>query len=614
VDPLKEYQARLTRWRQEAEYLEMRHRRTGNLRLIFAVALLAIAAALFRWVPVQFLLTGIFVGIFFSGMIHDRVIKKLGMARQLVGLYERGLDRLSDRWMGKGSGGAEFLKPHHPYAIDLDILGPGSLFEFVNTTQTGAGHSKLAEWLLSGAGQEEIAARRAAIQELRNRFDLREGVAMRTVDHTRHINTNALLAWAARPLKLTGLPMRILGALLALLTYGLLLAGEYKLLLAPFSVLCVFALAYRRRTALAFASMNLRAGELKWLAELLALFENENFQALRLRELQSKWRRENLSAAANLRRLATLADWMDSSDNEIFKLVGGPLLKAQFGFALASWHARHNAKIPDWLLALGEMEALCSLAGYAGEHPEDVFPDLVFDSASPSIAAQGLAHPLVAESRGVRNDLLLDSSQPLHVVSGSNMSGKSTWLRAIGTNLVLALAGAPVRARAFRMTPLQIGASIRTVDSLQEGISRFYAEIKRLHQIVQMADRPERLVFLIDEVLAGTNSHDRQIGAAFIVKALVDRKAVGLITTHDLALTQVVDQVTPPGANFHFEDQMVGGKLSFDYQLQPGVVKKSNALDLMRSIGLDVQPVTSTAPRSVAPPGGEWEKGKARLG
>jgi hypothetical protein len=591
VDPLKEYQARLTCWSQEAERLEMRHRRTGYLRLIFAVVVLAIAAALIRWVPVPFLVTGVFVGIFVSGMFHDRIIERLGVARQLVEFYKRGLDRLSDRWMGKGSGGTEFLSPQHPYAIDLDILGSGSLFEFVNTTQTGAGRSKLAEWLLGSACQEEIAARQASVQELRNRFDLRESVAMRTVDHTRHINTNALLAWAARPLKLTGVPLRVLGALLVVVTYGLLLAGQYELFLVPLSTLCVFALAYKRRTAAAFASMNLSARELKWLAELLGLFESENFQSPRLCELQSKWRHENLSAAASLGRLAKLAEWMDSSDNEIFQLVGGPLLlKTQFGFALASWHARHGAQLCGWLLALGEMEALCSLAGYAGEHPDDVFPDLVFHSASPSIAAQGLAHPLISESRGVRNDLLLDSNQPFHVISGSNMSGKSTWLRTIGTNMVLALAGAPVRARAFQMTPLQIGASIRTVDSLQEGISRFYAEIKRLRQLVQMADRPEGLVFLIDEVLAGTNSHDRQIGAAFIVKALVDRKAVGLITTHDLALTHVVDQVTPPGANFHFEDQLLGGKLSFDYQLQSGVVKKSNALDLMRSIGLDVQP------------------------
>ena len=234
------------------------------------------------------------------------------------------------------------------------------------------------------------------------------------------------------------------------------------------------------------------------------------------------------------------------------------------------------------------MEAFSSLAGYAYEHPADVFPELVADSASPIIEAQGLAHPLLAESSAVRNDTRLDACQPLHVISGSNMSGKSTWMRAIGANLVLAMAGAPVRARRFRITTLQIGASIRTVDSLQEGVSRFYAEIKRVRQIIDLTGQGKRLVFLIDEVLGGTNSHDRQVGAAYIVKSLVARGAVGLITTHDLALTQVVDEVKPPGANFHFEDQFADGKLSFNYRLQPGVVKKSNALDLMRSIGLDV--------------------------
>ena len=168
------------------------------------------------------------------------------------------------------------------------------------------------------------------------------------------------------------------------------------------------------------------------------------------------------------------------------------------------------------------------------------------------------------------------------------MSGKSTWLRAIGANLALARAGAPVRASRLRMTPLQIGACIRTVDSLQEGVSRFYAEITRLRQILQLTGQGERVVFLIDEMLSGTNSHDRRIGAAGIVKALVERGAAGLITTHDLALTQIVEEVKPAGANFHFEDQLVNGKLSFYYRLQPGVVKKSNALDLMRSIGLEV--------------------------
>ena len=300
-------------------------------------------------------------------------------------------------------------------------------------------------------------------------------------------------------------------------------------------------------------------------------------------------RGRNFGVSRCRRGSPVLVDSMDARSSFLFALIGPFfLLKTQFAFALEAWRARCGPLVQDWLEALGEMEALSSLAGYAYEHPSDIFPELAANSVSPLIEAQGLAHPLLAESNAVRNDILLDSNQSLHVISGSNMSGKSTWLRAIGVNLVLAMAGAPVRARSFRMTTLQIGASIRTVDSLQEGISRFYAEIKRLKQIMELAGQRQRLIFLIDEVLGGTNSHDRQIGAAYIAKALTERGAVGLITTHDLALTQVAEDMKPKGANFHFEDQLTDGQLSFDYRLRPGVVKKSNALDLMRSIGLDV--------------------------
>jgi DNA mismatch repair ATPase MutS len=188
----------------------------------------------------------------------------------------------------------------------------------------------------------------------------------------------------------------------------------------------------------------------------------------------------------------------------------------------------------------------------------------------------------------VRNDVLLGPNRRLIVISGSNMSGKSTYLRAIGVNLVLALSGAPVCARKFRMTPLQIGASIRTVDSLQEGTSRFYAEITRLGEIVRLAEQGATLVFLLDEILGGTNSHDRRIGAACVARSLVQRGALGLMTTHDLALTQIVEELQPAAANFHFEDQVQDGRMSFDYRLRPGIVDKSNALELMRSVGLDV--------------------------
>jgi hypothetical protein len=585
----KEYEERLARWRQRATKDEQAHRRTGNLRVLLTVAILVMAALLRSIVPLPYLMTAVIVGIFLSGMVHDRILARRDTARRLVGFYQRGLDRLGDRWAGKGSPGTEFLDKQHPYAIDLDIFGTGSLFELVNTAQTQAGRIQLAQWLLNGTDHGEIAARQEAVAEVRNKVDLREGLAVRASDPSEHINTDALIAWAGQsPPSAKGIE-RAAGFCLPFVTWSLWCLGEMELFALAFCAQCGWALFYKRRTLKTHSSMKLAARELDWLSELLGCLERQDFEAAGLKDLQGKWKRDGVSACASLRRLASLVEWVESQDNQVIAAIGPAfLLKTQFGFALEAWRARHGPMIQDWLLALGEMEALSSLAGYAYEHPADVFPELVVEPGARLIEARGLAHPLIAESSAVRNDLLLSSSRPLHVISGSNMSGKSTWLRAIGVNVVLARAGAPVRAGALRLSPLQIGASIRTVDSLQEGVSRFYAEIRRLRQIVQLTERPEGMVFLIDEVLGGTNSHDRQIGAASIVKALVERGAVGLITTHDLALTNVADEVKPKGANFHFEDQFADGKLSFDYRLRLGVVTKSNALDLMRSIGLEV--------------------------
>ena len=190
--------------------------------------------------------------------------------------------------------------------------------------------------------------------------------------------------------------------------------------------------------------------------------------------------------------------------------------------------------------------------------------------------------------RSVRADLLLADEPRVLIVSGSNMSGKSTLLRTLGVNTVLALSGAPVRARALRLTPLQVGASIRIQDSLQAGASRFYAEITRLRQIVDLTAGALPVLFLLDEILHGTNSHDRRIGAEGLVRGLINRGAIGLVTTHDLALARIADELSPRAANVHFEDHLEEGRMIFDYLLRPGVVQKSNALELMRSVGLEV--------------------------
>jgi DNA mismatch repair ATPase MutS len=289
---------------------------------------------------------------------------------------------------------------------------------------------------------------------------------------------------------------------------------------------------------------------------------------------------------ATLRRLVT---WLDQATlNLWFRPIGALLLvRSQMAIAIDRWHAANGPVIPGWIGAIGDMEALTSLATHAYEHPADPFPTLV--ESAPIFESTALAHPLIAEKVAVPNDVALGGAHPRALnVSGSNMSGKSTLLRAIGVNVTLALAGAPVRAAALTLSPLRLGATIRVDDSLQAGHSRFYAEILRIGRIVDLARTGRPLVFLLDEILGGTNSYDRRIGAEAIVRALVDAGAIGLITTHDLALTELTSRL-PAAVNVHFEDRIENGVMVFDYRMRPGVVERSNALALMQAVGLKIE-------------------------
>jgi DNA mismatch repair ATPase MutS len=307
-----------------------------------------------------------------------------------------------------------------------------------------------------------------------------------------------------------------------------------------------------------------------------------------LARLQSELRATGRSPAVEVRRLARLVDFVSSGHNQLFGPIAALLLlRTQIAFAVEHWRARCGPAVPRWLAAVAEYEALSALATYHAEHPEDPFPELVH--GDPVFEGQGLAHPLLARDVAVANDVQLGGTHPhLLVVSGSNMSGKSTLLRTVGVNAVLAQAGAPVRASRLRLSPLRIGATIRLHDSLQQGRSRFYAEITRLAAIVELARRSRAVLFLCDEILSGTNSHDRLQGATGILKGLLSLDAIGMVTTHDLALTAIADSLGRAAANVHFEDRFEDDVLTFDYQLRPGVVRTGNAIPLMRSVGLDV--------------------------
>jgi DNA mismatch repair ATPase MutS len=295
------------------------------------------------------------------------------------------------------------------------------------------------------------------------------------------------------------------------------------------------------------------------------------------------------AASQHVLRLVRLVDWFESRRNQLFAVIAWALLlPEQLAFAIEAWRARHGAMAERWLAAIGEMEALASLATFAFEHPEYPFPKLETGEDAPKLTASGLGHPLIPAKVRVTNDLGLDAHCRILVVTGSNMSGKSTLLRSVGVNVVLAQAGAPVCAREMTLTPLQIGASLRAQDSLEQGVSRFFAEIKRLQAILAMAKGTPPVLFLLDEILNGTNSQDRREGADAVVRKLLERGAIGLLTTHDLALSALVDSAGIRGVNIHFQDTLEGDKLLFDYKIRPGVVTRRNALDLMRMVGIEL--------------------------
>jgi DNA mismatch repair ATPase MutS len=340
--------------------------------------------------------------------------------------------------------------------------------------------------------------------------------------------------------------------------------------------------------------------DLALVAALLARLEREPFASPKLAALRASLMTKGVAPSVRIGQLRRLVSWLDSDENLLFKPIAYALLwRPIFASAIDRWHAAYGPAVAAWLVAIGELEALSALATQAYEHPGDPFPEIV--EPGPLFEARALGHPLIADAAAVRNDVAIgarardggpQADEHAHprvlIVSGSNMSGKSTLLRAVGINVVLALAGGVVRAAALRVSPLAIGATIRIEDSLQEGHSRFYTEILRIRAVVEKAGGPLPVVFLLDEVLHGTNSRDRRIGAGAIVRALVERGAIGLVTTHDLALTELAATMGGAAANVHFEDRIENGKMVFDYRMRPGVVERSNALELMRAIGLDV--------------------------
>jgi hypothetical protein len=587
------YSQRKADRQREADRLSRLHGRLANARLAVFLFGLGLLYPIFSgfisfwWLAVPLLA---FASL---ALWHERIARRRRRAGQAVRFYEQGLARLEDRWAGAGAQGMEFLDPNHLYAADLDLVGKGSLFELLSTARTHIGAKTLANWLLAPAAAASVRARQASVNELRAELDWREQLALVGGQLTDQVNEKGLIAWGREPAVMPPGWRRLALDGVVFLTVLALAAWFYDwiplglVFLASFGQIG-YVIWQARRVQRVLAAVEGQAKDLGLLSGVVSVLEARRWNSPPLCNLRGQLVGEGYSAAAAIGELHRLLDRLAWRENAMFLPVAALLLwGTRQAYAIDGWRQRHGPRLPGWLDAIGEFEALSALANYSYEHPDEPFPEItetgtLFDGVN-------LKHPLMPRASCVPNSVRLDAARPLLMVSGSNMSGKSTLLRVVGTSAVMALAGLPVPAERLTLSVLTIGATLRIQDSLQEGRSRFYAEILRMQLLVERARKHQPpLLFLLDEILHGTNSHDRRLGAAGVIKGLLDHGAIGLVTTHDLALAELESELNGKAANVHFADKLDEGKLEFDYLMRPGVVRHSNALALMRAVGLEV--------------------------
>ena len=561
--------------------------------------------------------------------------RKAEIDRRLA-LVAAGLARIRDEYQDFPEKGEKFIPEQHPYSKDLDIFGQRSLFQLLSTAETAAGRAALAAWLLAGASAKAVAERQEAVRELAGRPELREDLSVLAHEARAKLPPDALFAWgeaksawddgsggggvrlalAARFLSPVTVALAALGW-----TMGAAMGPARHLWIVTMVVQLLVALRTGVMTERALAAASSREEPLGRFSPLFARIEATSFQApllARCRAALLPAKEETASASQAMGRLQTILGFADLRHAGIVHLLIHlfTLWDLWCAVAIEKWRARHGRRIRVWIEALAALEALASLGAFAYEHPDYAYPKV--SEGTPRFTARDLGHPLlprakrvvnsvaigaegaddetsgvraaseVGETSGVRAPAELGPRPQALLITGSNMSGKSTMLRSIGTNAVLALAGAPVCASELSMTTLDVRTSMRITDSLEQGVSHFYAELSRLKEITAAADAGSPVLFLLDEILHGTNSRERQIGAKAVVKHLLVKGAIGAVSSHDLGLAALEEETAGVVHNAHFEEHVEDGKMAFDYRLKVGVVTTTNALRLMRAVGLPV--------------------------
>jgi hypothetical protein len=492
--------------------------------------------------------------------------------------------------------GSQHSNPAHPYLTDLDIFGRSSLFEHLNRSTTIGGNFLLASWLKHAAPAQEILQRQQAVKEMAPVIDWRQHFQASGM----HVKASlpeieGLLQWILEPPTLS--PKKWLVALvyiLPILTVTAILLAiftEITYHLPAFFILINSALlGYTFKEVKDASEKTAKSARvLKVYADLLHILETCPFQSPKMQELKQTLQHGHAKASTRIRQLSGLLYNLEARQNVYFYAVVSStvLWDLFFVMRLEKWKEQVNDDIQGWLQSVSEAETLNSLAGFMYANPEYCMP--VISSENLQLQARNMAHPLILKEKRVSNSINLSGPGKTLVITGSNMSGKSTFLRTVGINAVLAMAGAPVCAAGFTVSIFQVFTSMRTQDSLEENVSSFYAELKRLKQLIDSLPAGKPILYLLDEILKGTNSQDRHSGAQALIRQLHKYNASGFISTHDLTLGEMSQELPGYVSNYSFNSEIINDKLYFDYTLREGVCKSFNASKLMQQIGIEME-------------------------
>ena len=594
--PIETYQQLIAKHNNELEQLKKRGVLFGWLR--FLSLTLAVVSLWWIWKNELFILlpvTAIFIGVFlFILAKHLDNNAEIENLRRLIQINQTEIEVL-DHHFTHLPDGEEFKPEHHDYANDLDIFGRASLYQFINRCTSEQAKKLFAYWLLHSSSNEVITERQEAIKELAPQTEWRQQLQSYGIAHAITIDAEKKIdTWIEEPFQFINKQhWKLLRFFFPLISFSLLTL--YLIGIIPSTaffpliiLMLAISLGISKKIMPEYDKLNKVAPQLETLSDSVAWIEKANLKSNLLLELRNKYIDRSVRSSQTIKKLKSI---LDRTDIRLNPLVFIPLNTFVFWdlqqvLILENWKKENKQHIDDWFHSLAEMESLSSLANLSFNHPDWAFPTI--SEQQGIVSAESLGHPLILKERLVTNSFSNEGNEGLSLITGSNMAGKSTFLRSVGVNMVLAMMGSAVYAKSLTVSNMKVISSMRISDNLEENTSTFYAELKKLKEVIEAVYRDEKVFLLLDEILRGTNSADRHTGSKALIKQLIQHNAVGLIATHDLELAKLADEFPNKLHNYHFDVQVAGNELYFDYKLKKGICTSMNASLLMKKIGIEL--------------------------